>query len=126
MITLLQSFRGQDEAGGPDVTWRREICSRRLGFRAADKNGASLANLYNDLMAKTVFPLSGDTFRIEVDISGVSLAGRREPLFPAVLSDELVDQLIGQLQIELASLAPEMKAELRKLRATSLFPNDDT
>jgi hypothetical protein len=76
-------------------------------------------------MTATVFPLSSDKFGYEVDISGVRLAALRDPLFSAVLSDELVDLWIGKTQAELASVGVEMKAALRKQRETPLFGGDD-
>jgi hypothetical protein len=77
-------------------------------------------------MNDPVFPLSGDTFCIDVDISGVSLTLRHGPrLFPGVLSDDLIDLWVEKVQIELAAVAPEMKVALRKLKEEPLFGDDD-
>jgi hypothetical protein len=77
-------------------------------------------------MTNTIFPLSGDTFCIKADFNGVTLELQRGPyLFPAVLSDELIDRWVTQVQFELAAAAPEMKAALRKINETPLFGESD-
>ncbi|HEX3888592.1 MAG TPA: hypothetical protein VHW05_13940 [Phenylobacterium sp.] len=76
-------------------------------------------------MSDLVEPLSGETFLIEVGISGVSLVPKRGCLFAAVLSDELIDVWVQKVVAELLAVAPEMKAELRKLNETPLFGDTD-
>jgi hypothetical protein len=81
---------------------------------------------YHRPMTDTIFPLSGDTFCIKADFNGVTLELRCGPhLFPAVLSDELIDLWIERVQIELAAVAPEMKTALRKVNQTPLFGAPD-
>ena len=73
-------------------------------------------------MADVVSPLSSDTFLIEPSIHGVTLVLRHGPhLFPAVLSDQLIEEWIAKLQLELAGLAPEMKTQLRRINETPIF-----
>ena len=81
---------------------------------------------YDREMSETIFPLSGDTFCIDVSISGVTLTLQRGPrLFPAVLSEESIDHWVSKVQAELAAVAPEMKVALRKLNEMPLFGDDD-
>lgn len=59
-------------------------------------------------------------FDIESDLNGVRVIVTREPLCPGCQSDGDIDSHIDALKEQLELLRPKMKAEIKRLRNTTL------